>query len=116
MYIVLFLIIFSVAIRRFLPSKGFLWDNDIDALTMFGRARKIELKNYQGYSPSDLVTISSDTVMVKSSEELLQDSDPGVDLADIKAKSYKEVDTDYMYSNLDSSDSSLSDTLKNGGL
>jgi len=114
MYVVLFLMIFSVFIRRFIPARGFLWDKDIDALTLFGNTRKIELRNFEGAS----ITIAKESVQGISTvqPETVVPRAEGVDLGDIKGKTYKEVDTNYMYGNVDDSDESLADTLRKGGL
>ena len=125
MYVVFFLIIFSVFVRRFLPAKGLLLDKEIEQLTFFGNSRKIELRNLTGYNAEDLVTIASQPAQIRTNVQN-QAVQPiatstvtrteGVDLGDIKGKTYQEVNTDYMYGNMDASDESLADALRKGGL
>lgn len=125
MYVVLFLIIFSIFIRRFIPAKGFLLDPEIEALTYFGESRKIELRDLSNCNINDLVTISDKPVQIPTQQvvPVMPTAQPapvqvseGVDLKDIKGKAYAEVDTDYMYGNMDASNESLADTLRKGGL
>ena len=118
MYVVFGLLLFSMFIRRFIPARGFLLDKEIEALTAFGETRQITLRNLEGVNLGDMVKIS-DTPVTPISQPVQQAvyaADDGVDIEDIKGKTYKEVDTDYMYSNMDSSDESLASALRKGGL
>ena len=116
MFIYFLLIVFSIYIRRFVPAKGFLCDNSIEALTAFGSSRRIELRNLDSCDIEDMVCIS-DRPTHKTPKPIADVvNDNGIDLKDIKAKQCDEVDTNYMYGNMDASDESLADTLRKGGL
>lgn len=116
MFICFLLIIFSIYLRRFIPAKGFLCDESIEALTAFGSSRRIELRNLEDCNIEDMVCISDRPTHKTSKPNVDVVNDEGVDLKDIKAKQYDEVDTNYMYGNMDASDESLADTLRKGGL
>lgn len=106
-------------------------DESIERLTYFGESRVIELRNLDGYQHGDLVTINEKRAVIAPPQQQpvqsmynpvmpqtvqKQPVAEGVSLDDIKGKQYSEVDTDYMYSNIDSSDESLADTLRKGKL
>ena len=116
MYAVFILLIFSVFIRRFIPAGGFLLDEEVEQLTAFGAQRKIELRNLEGCTPEDMVTISSHKLNTNTQQTFSKPVSEGIDLTDIKAKQRVEVDTDYMYANMDAGDESLADALRKGGL
>lgn len=118
---VIVILILSVFIRRFIPAKGFLCDEQIERLTYFGEARNIELRDITGVDADSLVTLKKPTVPlghqpVQREQPMPKVQKPyqseGVDLGDIKAKQSKEVDTDYMFSNIDDSDEDLTSVIK----
>ena len=130
-YVIIFIVILAVFIRRFMPAKGFLFDKYTEQITSFGEQRVVKLKNLTGYKIEDLVNtepvvnvnmntnnVTTDTSNARNSNEDIEvkDTDEGVELADISNKSTEEVDVDYMYANLDASEESLSETMKKGGL
>lgn len=116
MFICFLLIVFSIYIRRFVPAKGFLCDNSIEALTAFGSSRRIELRNLDSCDIEDMVCISDRPTYKTPKPTADVVNDNGIDLKDIKARQCDEVDTNYMYGNMDASDESLADTLRKGGL
>lgn len=116
MFICFLLIVFSIYLRRFIPAKGFLCDDSIETLTAFGSSRRIELRNLDDCDIEDMVYISNRPTHKTSKESVDVVNNNGIDLKDIKAKQYDEVDTNYMYGNMDASDESLADTLRKGGL
>lgn len=115
MFILFLLIVFSIYIRRFVPAKGFLCDSSIEALTAFGSSRSIELRNMEDCDIEDIITISSkhEPVVQRKVEDT---SSQGIELKDIKAKEYDEVDTSMLYGNMDASDESLADVMRKGGV
>lgn len=116
MFICFLLIVFSIYLRRFIPAKGFLCDDSIEALTAFGSSRRIELRNLDDCDIEDMVCISDRPTHKTSKPAMDVVKDSGIDLKDIKAKQCDEVDTNYMYGNMDASDEGLTDTLRKAGL
>lgn len=121
------IMIISVFIKRFIPAKGFLCDETIERLTYFGDSRVIQLRNLNGYDEKDLVTVDTkraaintqavqQNIQITKAFSTTQNTVSGVSLQDIKAKEYSDVNTDYMYGNIDDSDESLADTMRKGGL
>lgn len=133
LFIVIAFLCFVVFVRRFVPSHGFFADEVTDKVTAIGEKRVIRLRNLEGYSSRDLIQISDVPVQLTTQQQTVQQNtavqnikfteQEGVDLTDlgIKESNQPEVktnqlNTDYVYANLDSSDESLSSTLKRGGM
>lgn len=124
MQLFIVLIILSVVFRRFIPLKGYLIDPVIEALTDIGESKTINLVATKKYVNSvnvnvikpedepmvDITPSSSDVI----SEEPIIIGDEGIDLSDIKGKTYDEVDTSYLYGNFSSDDEGLADVVSQG--
>lgn len=114
MELLIILLIISVFIRRYIPFKGFLYDEAIGALTKFGKDRTDDLVVIDEEELKQRVKTKQPTKVQQKPTTKPKPVQEGIDLDDVKAKRYNEVNTDYIYSNLDSSDEPLASVVKKG--
>ena len=123
MYVFIAILVISVYLKKFIPSKGFLCDEKIEKLTYFGSARTYELRDITEVGPEAFIVlkpVNAEEHKYKfernredqqATEQSSTPVDSGIDLDDINAKSQQEVDMSNMYTNIDESDEDLSSMI-----
>lgn len=119
---VITILCFSVFIRRFIPAHGFLCDSVIEYTTRFGSNQskikssdeKIDVEKMIAPVKQQQNKPVQKTISQQRNSESRKLKNEGVDLSDIKAKQYKEVNTDYIFSNIDASEENLTSVVKKG--
>ena len=108
---IIVILIITVFIKKFIPLKGLLWDEDIASIVRIGSPKKVIVK--QQYVPSVNVSRpeSLESIPLPTEPTL---AEAGIDLEDIKAKEHDVVNTDYIFANMDSSQQTLKDVVMQG--